>query len=120
MIVETNNLPCGLTLNFENPTFTSTSTVTTPVNQLPSYDTDAIAKENRRHFYFPSVHSLVDIKSNKVIVKRENSGDEGSMQFASNYTAATTALKPRSGAAKYFVQRSKEVTPIHLHPRIQK
>ena len=43
-----------------------------------------------------------------MVVKKENRGEEGSKQFTSNYTAATDALKPGFGAAKHFVQRSKD------------
>ncbi len=43
-----------------------------------------------------------------MVVKKEKRGDEGSKQFTSNYTSATEALKPGFGAAKHFVQRSKD------------
>ncbi len=57
-------------------------------------------------------------EGNQVVVKKEKRGEEGSKQFTSNYTAATEALKPGFGAAKLFVQRSKDgkeamlVTPV--------
>ncbi len=43
-----------------------------------------------------------------MVVKKEERGEEGSKQFTSNHTAATEALKPGFGAAKHFVQRSKD------------
>ncbi len=49
-----------------------------------------------------------EIEHNQVVVKKENRGEEGSKQFTSNYAAATKALKPGFGAAKHFVQRSKD------------
>ncbi len=53
-------------------------------------------------------HTFAEIEHNKVVVKKENWGEECSKQFTSNYTATTEALKPGFGAAKRSVQRSKD------------
>ncbi len=82
--------------------------MTNQVNQLSSYDADAIAKANSSYFCLPMGGTTAEIECNQVVVKKENSGEEGSKQFTSNYTAITEALKPGFGAAKHFVQRSKD------------
>ncbi len=92
--------------------------MTNLANQLPSYDSDAIAQTNSSYFCLSTGHTPAEIERNQVFVKKENRGEEGSNQFTSNYTSATEALKPGFGAAKHFVQRSKDgrrlmlVTPI--------
>ncbi len=52
--------------------------------------------------------TLNEIEHNQVVVKKENGCKEDSKKFTSNYTAATEASKPGFGAAKHFVQRSKD------------
>ncbi len=77
--------------------------MTNPTNQLPSYDSDAIAKANSTYFCLSTGHTPTEIEYNQVVVKKENIDKEGSQQFTSNYTAATEALKPGFDAAKHFV-----------------
>ncbi len=79
-----------------------------PANQLPSYNSDAIAKANSSYFCLSTGYTPAEIERNQVVAKKGNRGEEGSKQFTSNYTAATEVLKPGFGAAKHFVQRSKE------------
>ncbi len=59
-------------------------------------------------FLWAMGHTPTEIECNQVVVKEEKRGEEGSKQFSSNYTPATEELKPGFGAAKHFVQRSKE------------
>ncbi len=75
-----------------------------PANQLPSYESYTIVQANSGYFCLPLGHAPTEIKHNQVVVKKENRGDEGSKQFTLNYTAATEALKPEFGAAKFCVQ----------------
>ena len=102
------DLPRDLTSVFERPAHHSSVTMTNLANQLPSYDSDAIAQANSSYFCLPTGRTPAEIERNQVVVKKENRGEEGSKQFTSNYTAATEALKPGFGAAKHFVQRSKD------------
>ncbi len=106
--VEFNDLPLDLTSDFERPTHYSSVTMTNPANQLPSYDSDAIAQADSSYFCLPMGRTPAEIEHNQVVVKKENSEEEGSKQLTLNYTAATEALKPGFGAAKHFVQRSKD------------
>ncbi len=46
------NLPSDLTSVFERPTHHSSVTMTNPANQLPSYDSDAIAQANSSYSVF--------------------------------------------------------------------
>ncbi len=85
-----------------------------PANNFPSYESDTIAQGNSSYFCLPLRHTPAEIKGNKVVVKKENSQDEGSKQFILNYTAATEALKPGFGAVKHFVQRSKDGKEAHV------
>ncbi len=82
--------------------------MTSTSNQLPSNKSDTIAKGKSSYYCLPTGHTLTEIKCNQMVVKRENGGNEGSMQFTLNYTVVTEALKPRFGSAKYFVHRSKD------------
>ncbi len=102
------DLPRDLTSVFERPAHHSSVTMTNLANQLPSYDSDAIAQANSSYFCLPTGRTPAEIERNQVVVKKEKRGEEGSKQFTSNYTAATEALKPGFGAAKHFVQRSKD------------
>ena len=102
------DLPRDLTSDFESPTNHPTVTMTNPTSQLPSYDSDPVAKANSSYFRLTTGRSAAEIERNQVVVKKEKRGEEGSKQFTSNYTAATEALKPGFGAAKHFVQRSKD------------
>ncbi len=88
--------------------------MTNSANQLPSHDSDAIAKANRGYFYHPTVHTPVEIECNQVVVKKEKQGEEDSKLFTLNYTASTEVLKPEIGAAKHFVQRSRMVRRLIL------
>ncbi len=68
------NLPCDLTSDFERHTHYSSVTMTNPVNQLPSYDSDAIAKANSSYFWLPTGCTPVETECNQVVVKNENKG----------------------------------------------
>ncbi len=83
-------------------------TMSNPTSLLPSYETDTITQANNSYFCLPTGRTPAEIKCKQVVVKKENSGDEGSKQFTSNYTVVTEALKPGFGAAKRFVDRSKD------------
>ncbi len=77
--------------------------MTNPTNKLSSHVPDAIAQANSGYFCLPMGHTPAEIE----LVKKEHIAEEGSKQFNSSYTATTEALKPRFGAAKQFVHRSK-------------
>ncbi len=53
-------------------------------------------------------YSHVEIKHNQVVVKKENRREEVLKQFTSNYFDTNESLKSGFGAAKSFVQRSKD------------
>ncbi len=116
--VEFYDLPRDLTSVFERPAHHSSVTMTNLANQLPSYDSDAIAQVNSSYFCLPTGRTPTEIERNQVVVKKENRGEEGSKQFTSNYTAATEALKPGFGAAKHFVQRSRMTRRLTLVTQI--
>ena len=101
-------MSCDLTSDFERPTQDPSVTMTNPANQLPSYDSDAIAQANSSYFCFPMGRIPTEIERYQVVAKNENRGEEGSKQFTLNYIAATNGLMPEFGAAKHFVQRSKD------------
>ncbi len=65
--------------------------MTNPVNQIFSYDSDAIAKANSNYFCLSTGRTPAEIERNQVVVKKEQRGKEGSKQFTSYYTAATEA-----------------------------
>ncbi len=75
-----------------------------PANQLLSYEFDTIVQASSIYFFLPMGLTPGEIKQNQVDVKNGNRGDEGSKQFILNYTAATEALKPEFGAAKFYVK----------------
>ncbi len=93
------NLPCEMTLDFYRPTLYPSVTMTNPANQLPSYASDTIAQPNSGYCYLPTCCTLAEIEHSRVVVKKENIGEEGLKQFTSNYTTVTEALKPGFGAA---------------------
>ncbi len=67
-------LTCDLTLDFERSTLYLSVTMSNPTNQLPSYESNAIAQANSNYFCLPMGHTSAVIKSNQVVVKRENKG----------------------------------------------
>ncbi len=79
-----------------------------PANQLPSYELDTIVQSNSNHFCLPTDCTPAGIGHYKVVAKKENRVGEGFKQFTLIYIAANEALKPWFGAAKHFVQRSKD------------
>ncbi len=100
-------LPYGMTSDFERPTQYPSATTTNPANHS-FYDFDAIVKDNSSYFCLPMGHTPMELEFNQVVVKKQKRGEKGSKQFTSNYTAAAESLKPEVGAAKHFVQRSKD------------
>ncbi len=107
-----------MTSDFQRPNQYLSVAMTNPANQLPSYDSNAIAQANSSYFCLSTSCTPTNIEHNQVVVKKEKRGEEGSKQVTLNYTAGTEALKPGFGATKHFVQRSKDgkeadaVTPI--------
>ncbi len=99
-INETYKVPCDLTSDLES--------ISNPTNQLPSYESETTVQANNNYYCLPRGHTPMQIKHNQVVVKNKWKGDEGSKQFTSNSTAATEALKPGFGAAKHFIQWSKD------------
>ncbi len=97
-----------MTSDFERPSQYPSVTMTNPANQLPSYDYHAIAQANSSYFCLSTGCTPAEIERNQVVVKKAKRGEEGSKQIILNNTAATEALKPGFGAAKHFVQRSKD------------
>ncbi len=63
---------------------------------------------NNSYCCLPNGHIAIEIKHNQVVVKKQNKGDEGSKQFTSNFPSATEALQPGFGAAKHFIQSSRD------------
>ncbi len=74
--VELSNLPCDLTSVFERPALHSSVTMTNLANQLPSYDSDAIAQANISYFCLHTGRIPVEIERNQVVVKKEIKGEE--------------------------------------------
>ncbi len=79
-----------------------------PANQLPSYESDTNVQAQSSLFCLSTGHSPAEIKHNQVVVKKENTGEEGSKQSKSNYTVATETLKPGFGKVKHFVLRGMD------------
>ncbi len=53
-------------------------TMSNPTNQLPSYKIDTIVQANIIYYYLLMGNASKEIKHNKVVVKKENRGEEGS------------------------------------------
>ncbi len=74
--------------------------MTSPFNQLPSYDSGTMVLANSS-YCLPMGHTPAEIKHNQVDDKKEYNG-KGSKKFSLSCTVATEALKPGFGAANFF------------------
>ncbi len=72
--VELSDLPRDLTSVFERPAHHSSATMSNLANQLPSYDSDAIAQANSSYFCLSKGCTPAEIERNQVVVKKEKRG----------------------------------------------